>query len=98
MQVNSFTFVHLQKASKYSNYSKLMKTNNKTVLITGGGSGIGFEIAKLFSQNGSKVIITGRNEDRLKAAAQWSASELMTATRVPHLFRREHVKQAVQMS
>ena len=46
-----------------------MNTTNKTVLITGGGSGIGFEIAKLFSENGSKVIITGRSEAKLKQAA-----------------------------
>ncbi len=46
-----------------------MNTANKTVLITGGGSGIGFEIAKLFSRNGSRVIITGRSEARLKDAA-----------------------------
>jgi uncharacterized oxidoreductase len=46
-----------------------MKTNNNTILITGGGSGIGFEIAKLFSQNDNKIIITGRNEERLQKAA-----------------------------
>lgn len=46
-----------------------MDTTNKTVLITGGGSGIGFEIAKLFSENGSKMIITGRSEAKLKDAA-----------------------------
>src|SRR5690349_8106923 len=45
-----------------------MKTSNNTILITGGGSGIGFETAKLFSQKGNTVIITGRNEDRLKKA------------------------------
>lgn len=38
------------------------------MLITGGGSGIGLEIAKLFSRKGNKVIITGRNEEKLKAA------------------------------
>ena len=48
-----------------------MNITNKTVLITGGGSGIGFEIAKLLSQKGNKVIITGRTETKLeKAAAQ----------------------------
>jgi uncharacterized oxidoreductase len=46
-----------------------MNTTNKTVLVTGGGSGIGFQIAKLFSEKGSKVIITGRNEEKLKSAA-----------------------------
>lgn len=46
-----------------------MKTTNNTVLITGGSAGIGFEIAKLLSQNGTHVIITGRNKQRLDAAA-----------------------------
>lgn len=44
-----------------------MKTTDNTILITGGGSGIGFEIAKLFSKNNT-VVITGRNENRLKQA------------------------------
>ncbi|HEY5748829.1 MAG TPA: SDR family NAD(P)-dependent oxidoreductase [Chryseolinea sp.] len=47
-----------------------MKTSKNTILITGGGSGIGFETAKLLSQQGNTVIITGRNEEKLKAAIQ----------------------------
>ncbi len=48
-----------------------MNTQNNTVLITGGGSGIGFEIAKLFSEQGNRVIIAARNAERLnKAVAQ----------------------------
>jgi uncharacterized oxidoreductase len=48
-----------------------MKTTNNTVLITGGSKGIGFEIAKLFSAGGNKVIITGRDRQRLdKAVSQ----------------------------
>lgn len=46
-----------------------MNTTGKTMLITGGGSGIGFQIAKLFSEKGNKVIITGRNEEKLKESA-----------------------------
>lgn len=46
-----------------------MKTTNNTVLISGGSAGIGFEIAKLLSEKGNHVIITGRNEERLKQAA-----------------------------
>jgi len=47
-----------------------MNISNKTILVTGGGSGIGFAIAKLFSEKGNKVIITGRDEQKLKAAAE----------------------------
>lgn len=46
-----------------------MKTKQQTVLITGGGSGIGFEIAKLFSHQGNQVILVGRNKQRLERAA-----------------------------
>lgn len=46
-----------------------MKTTNNTVLITGGSAGIGFAIAKAFASKQNHVIITGRNEERLKKAA-----------------------------
>lgn len=46
-----------------------MKTSKNTILITGGGSGIGYEFAKIFSENDNQVIITGRNEEKLKKAA-----------------------------
>ena len=38
---------------------------DKVVLITGASSGIGKQTAIFFSQQGAKVIITGRNQDRL---------------------------------
>ncbi len=46
----------------------IFSLNNKLALITGGGSGIGFDIANCFITAGAKVIITGRNEDTLKNA------------------------------
>jgi len=47
-----------------------MNLKGKTVLITGGASGIGLEAAKQFLAIGAKVIITGRNQDKLAAAKQ----------------------------
>lgn len=46
-----------------------MRTTGNTILITGGSAGMGLEMARLFVANGNKVIITGRDENRLKAAA-----------------------------
>ena len=41
-------------------------TMNKIVLITGATSGIGLGCAKKFAANGDKLILTGRNEQRLE--------------------------------
>lgn len=39
---------------------------NKIVLITGATSGIGLSCARKFAENGDKLILTGRNEQRLE--------------------------------
>jgi uncharacterized oxidoreductase len=47
-----------------------MKLSGNTVLITGGGSGIGWALTERFLKAGSEVIICGRREDKLKEARQ----------------------------
>ncbi len=43
-----------------------MKSNKNYVLITGGTSGIGFELSKLFAKDGYNLILVARNENELK--------------------------------
>lgn len=47
-----------------------MKLQNKTALITGGNSGIGLATAERFIEEGARVVITGRNQQTLDAAAE----------------------------
>ena len=43
---------------------------DKVVVITGGSSGIGKALAEKYATAGSKVVITGRNADRLNSVAE----------------------------
>lgn len=46
-----------------------MEMNNKVVVITGGGTGIGRSTAERFLAEGARVVINGRREDVLKETA-----------------------------
>lgn len=54
--------------------SELLK--GRIALITGGTSGIGFEMAKAFIRAGAVCVITGRNEDKVKKACAEIEAEL----------------------
>lgn len=41
---------------------------NKKIVITGGGSGLGLAMARKFISEGASVVISGRNENKLKKA------------------------------
>jgi uncharacterized oxidoreductase len=47
-----------------------MKASGNTILITGGGTGIGLALAVRFLQQGNEVIICGRRLDALNEAQQ----------------------------
>ena len=47
-----------------------MRLKDKVALITGGGTGIGFEMARQYVEEGAYVYITGRREAVLQEAAE----------------------------
>lgn len=53
----------------------MKRLEGKVTIITGGGKGIGFGLAKAFAREGSNLVITGRNESRLLEAKERLESE-----------------------
>lgn len=51
-------------------YPTVFSLQGKLALITGGGSGIGFDIARCMVQSGARVVITGRREQPLQEAVR----------------------------
>lgn len=47
------------------------QTGGKTVLVTGATSGIGFELARLFAINGYRLVVIGRDRERLQEIEAW---------------------------
>src|SRR6266852_8412848 len=64
------TFLTYRRSHKFG-VDLIMKLTSNTILITGGASGIGYELTKQLTTLGNKILITGRDQakmDRAKAA------------------------------
>jgi NAD(P)-dependent dehydrogenase (short-subunit alcohol dehydrogenase family) len=53
-----------------------MAFQNQKIVVAGGTSGIGLAMARRFASEGAIVTVTGRNQERLKAAGQGSITSI----------------------
>ncbi len=71
----------MKRPCKLKPGNELFHLNGKTALITGSSQGIGFALARGMAQAGAKVVLNGRDTDKLaKAAAELSAENLSVET------------------
>ncbi len=68
-----------------------MHLQNQTILITGGSEGIGFELARLLSEQGNTVIICGRTQSKLTSAKERCPELHTIACDVSVAAEREHL-------
>lgn len=68
-----------------------MRLDGKVALVTGGGTGIGYGIVQAFARAGAQVIITGRREEKLKAACQRIEGEKPVRYRTADITDRQQV-------
>jgi 3-hydroxybutyrate dehydrogenase len=69
-----------------------MTVSGKRVLITGGGSGAGADLARGFSDAGAEVVIAGRRAEALQAVAtplgaKWVQADVTDEISVQRMFR-----------
>jgi len=70
-----------------------LKLKGKVAIITGGSRGIGFETAKIFSENGANVVITSSNRQQLENAANQLTNTIPISADIT---KEEEVKMVVE--
>lgn len=72
---------------------KKLKLAGRTVLITGGGGGIGAAVAAKLADRGANIVVTGRSQSRLeRATASLPKARLLVVTAdVTDAARMRHV-------
>jgi NAD(P)-dependent dehydrogenase (short-subunit alcohol dehydrogenase family) len=58
----------------------MKKLHNKVAVITGANSGIGLATAKLYLQEGAKVVLSGRRQEALDEVAETLVGDFITVT------------------
>ncbi|MDP4187346.1 MAG: SDR family oxidoreductase [Bacteroidota bacterium] len=68
----------------------IFQLKDKVVLVTGGGTGLGFAISTCFIEQGAKVIISGRREEvllkaceKLGSSASYVSNDLANLDQIP---------------
>ena len=67
----------------------MSKTNRQTVIITGASSGLGLGIAQAYANRGANLVLNGRNEGKLRAAAKELGDRDRLATPIGDVASRE---------
>lgn len=62
--------MHAKNLTTNLSYATITSPMSRTVLITGGTAGIGQACARLFAENGWRIIVTGRRQERLDELAK----------------------------
>ena len=83
----------------------MKNVENKVIIITGASSGIGEETARVLAENGAKVVLSARREDRLKklsdeigANAAYLKSDVVNPDEMKALFANAGIMPAGNMS
>src|SRR5262249_5050703 len=62
--------IFLDKATTHAQGDNTMDIAGNTVIVVGGSSGMGFEVARAALTKGAEVLIVGRSQQRLAQAAE----------------------------